>query len=160
MSRVQLALDVPDLDVAIDYYTKLFGTPPHKVRDGYANFAVAEPPLKLVLFEDASATRTGLNHLGVEVEDPAAVEAATARFREAGLPVRVQESNLCCHAVQDKVWAADANGEEWEFYAILDDQPEAVLPDGADALACGTDDACGTDVAGTAAGVAAGLPIV
>ncbi len=152
MSRIQLALDVPDLEAAVDYYTKLFGVAPHKRRDGYANFAVEQPPLKLVLFHNPGATGTALNHLGVEVDSTDEVVAATKRFEDAGLQVRVQESDLCCHAVQDKVWATDPNGGAWEYYTILDDDPalDTTGLSETEAMACGTDtDCCPTDAVTT-----------
>ena len=126
-SRLQLALDVPDVDAAVDFYTRLFGVEPHKRRPGYANFAVADPPLKLVLFERADATAaTALNHLGVELAGTDDVVAATRRLEEAGLPTRTSTAELCCHAVQDKVFVdqADVPTGEWELYAVVDDEPE------------------------------------
>ena len=121
MSRIQLALNVADLDASIDFYTKLFGTPPAKVRDGYANFAVADPPLKLVLFTGAGEPGS-LNHLGVEVESTNEVAAATARARGEELACEVQESTTCCYAVQDKVWVQGPDNA-WEFYTVLADAP-------------------------------------
>lgn len=123
-SRVQLALNVADLESAVKLYTSMFGTEPHKVRPGYANFAVEDPPLKLVLFENAEASGA-LNHLGVEVEDVATVEKFATRFSEAGLETRTSDSELCCHAVQDKVYvtAPDVPIGTWEFYTIIDDAP-------------------------------------
>ena len=121
MSRVQLALNVADLDASIEFYTKLFRTPPAKVRPGYANFAVADPPLKLVLFADAGEPGT-LNHIGVEVESTADVAAAIARASEAELPNVVQENTTCCFAVQDKVWIQGPENN-WEFYTVLADAP-------------------------------------
>lgn len=137
--RLQLALNVTDLDRAIDFYSRLFATAPHKVRPGYANFAVAEPPLKLVLIENAAAPGGSLNHLGVEVASPADVTAATDRLAAAGLEAD-REAGLCCHAVQEKVWVHGADGEPWEIYTILDDAP-AEEPDGLP-LADATSGAC------------------
>jgi catechol 2,3-dioxygenase-like lactoylglutathione lyase family enzyme len=127
MSRVQLALNVSDLDAAIEFYSKLFAAEPAKVRPGYANFAIAEPPLKLVLIEDASARGTGvagaLNHLGVEVASPDEVVQATTRLSGEGLSATVEEQTTCCYAVQDKVWVNDPDGAPWEVYAVLADAP-------------------------------------
>jgi catechol 2,3-dioxygenase-like lactoylglutathione lyase family enzyme len=127
MSRVQLALNVSDLDTAIDFYSKLFGTEPAKLRPGYANFAIADPPLKLVLIEDATSrsrgVAAGLNHLGVEVETPEAVVDATKRLSGEGLETTVQEKTTCCYAVQDKVWVSDPDGAPWEVYTVLADAP-------------------------------------
>jgi catechol 2,3-dioxygenase-like lactoylglutathione lyase family enzyme len=120
MSRVQLALNVSDLDAAIDFYGRLFGATPAKVRPGYANFAIVEPPLKLVLIENATAGGS-LNHLGVEVEDTAAVAAAGARLAAGGLATRVEENTACCYAVQDKVWVSDPDKAPWEVYTVLGD---------------------------------------
>ena len=128
MSRVQLALNVADLDASIDFYTKLFGAPPAKVRDGYANFAIADPPLKLVLFARAGEPGS-LNHLGVEVASADEVAAATARAKRDDLACEVQESTTCCYAVQDKVWIQGPDNA-WEFYTVLDDAP-TLQPDGA-----------------------------
>ena len=123
-TRVQLALNVEDLQAATAFYTKLFGVAPHKQRPGYANFAIADPPLKLVLFENPDAAGT-LNHLGIEAPTVDAVAAADERFRAAGLDTRSITDDLCCHAVQDKVFvtAPDVPLGWWEFYAVSDDDP-------------------------------------
>lgn len=121
MSRVQLALNVADLDEAIKFYSTLFNTPPAKVRPGYANFAVAEPPLKLVLIEDPARPPGSLNHLGVEVASTADVIAARDRLRGEGLRTAVEEQVSCCYAVQDKVWVDGPGGEPWEIYSVLAD---------------------------------------
>jgi len=127
MSRLQLALNVSDLDEAITFYSKLFGTEPAKLRPGYANFAIADPPLKLVLMEDATARGHGiggaLNHLGVEVETTDEVAEATGRLSEEGLETEVEEQTTCCFAVQDKVWVNDPDGAPWEVYTVLADAP-------------------------------------
>jgi catechol 2,3-dioxygenase-like lactoylglutathione lyase family enzyme len=134
MSRVQLALNVSDLDAAVDFYRRLFGTEPAKRRPGYANFAVAEPPLKLVLLESAEARGSGvtgaLNHLGVEVGDTAEVAAATRRLRDEGLATRTELGTTCCYATQDKVWVADPDGAPWEIYTVLADAPAEVTTPG------------------------------
>ena len=119
MSRIQLALNVGDLQASIDFYQQLFRTPPAKVREGYANFAIAEPPLKLVLISGQGVPGT-LNHLGVEVESTDDVAAAAARLQGEGAVCEQQESTTCCYAVQDKVWV---NGPEipWEIYTVLAD---------------------------------------
>lgn len=127
MSRVQLALNVADLDEAIAFYSKLFATGPAKVRPGYANFAVADPPLKLVLIEDSSQAAGSLNHLGVEVETSDEVAAAQARLAREGLATAVEDQVGCCYAVQDKVWVDGPGGEPWEVYTVLAD---AEAPDG------------------------------
>jgi catechol 2,3-dioxygenase-like lactoylglutathione lyase family enzyme len=121
MSRVQLALNVTDVDAAVDFYTRAFGVAPAKRRPGYANFEVVDPPLKLVLFEAAAGAT--LNHIGVEVFGTEAVEATTRRLDGAGLDTRIEESIDCCHAVQDKVYATDPDGLEWEWYTVLGDSP-------------------------------------
>jgi len=122
MARVQLALNVNDLQAAIDFYTNLFGVQPAKVREGYANFAIAEPPLKLVLIENPGQGGT-LNHLGVEVEHTDEVGAATSRLAAVGLATEVEEQTTCCYAVQDKVWVYGPDAEPWEIYTVLDDAP-------------------------------------
>ena len=126
MSRVQLALRVADLEGSIAFYSRLFGTEPAKRRPGYANFAIAEPPLKLVLLEgDADGAPTRLDHLGVEVADTGQVAAATARLAGEGLPTDVEQQTTCCYAVQDKVWVTGPGAERWEVYTVLaDSQPE------------------------------------
>ncbi len=118
MARVQLALNVANLDEAISFYSQLFATEPAKVHDGYANFAIADPPLKLVLFE-APEAENRLNHLGVEVADPAEVREHQARLGEAGIEA-ADGSGTCCFAELDKVWI-DAPDGAWEFYSVLAD---------------------------------------
>ena len=128
MSRLQLALNVGDIDEAVEFYSKLFDVEPAKRRPGYANFAIADPPLKLVLIEHGEARGNGiagaLNHLGVEVETPEEVQAATVRLQGQGLEPEVQESTTCCYAVQDKAWLDDPDGAPWEVYTVLADAPE------------------------------------
>ena len=121
MSRVQLALRVADLEGSIAFYSKLFGAPPAKRRPGYANFAIAEPPLKLVLIEGAPGEPTRMDHLGVEVETPAEVAAATARLAADGLSTRTEQDTACCYAVQDKVWVTGPGDEPWEVYTVKGD---------------------------------------
>src|SRR5579863_6304985 len=123
MSRVQLALNVNDIDEAVTFYTALFGTEPAKRRPGYANFAIAEPPLKLVLLENPGQGGT-LNHLGVEVADPDTVDAEQARLAQAGLAAVDERDTTCCYARQDKFWVTGApGGERWEIYTVLEDSP-------------------------------------
>jgi catechol 2,3-dioxygenase-like lactoylglutathione lyase family enzyme len=142
MSRVQLALNVSDLDAAVAFYSKLFGTEPAKRRPGYANFAVAEPPLKLVLIESAGAPGR-LNHLGVEVESTDVVEASHRRLVEAGLATAPETGVTCCYAKQDKVWVDDPDGAPWEIYTVLGDS-EVPPSDLRSVSVCGPG-ACGTD---------------
>ena len=120
MSRVQLALNVDDVDEAVAFYSKLFSATPAKVRPGYANFALEEPALKLVLIENPGSGGS-LNHLGVEVASTSEVSAATARLEEKGLATRTENEVTCCYAVQDKVWVHDPSGAPWEVYAVLAD---------------------------------------
>ena len=120
MSRIQLALNVDDLDAAVDFYSKLFDTTPAKVRPGYANFAVENPPLKLVLFEQPGQGGT-INHLGVEVESPELVAAAQQRLATQGMATATEEGVACCYARQDKVWVDGPSGEPWEIYTVLAD---------------------------------------
>jgi len=142
MSRVQLALNVSDLDAAVEFYSRLFGTAPAKLRPGYANFAVVEPPLKLVLIEGHGEPGT-LNHLGVEVESTDEVADAHARLTSEGLATATEDQVSCCFAVQDKVWVDAPDGEPWEIYTVLADvempagQLRAVAPTD-DALCCGS----------------------
>lgn len=132
-SRVQLALNVADLEASVTFYSTLFGVEPHKRRPGYANFAIAEPPLKLVLIEVPVGTRgTGvqgaLNHLGIEVTDVAQVEQEAGRLREAGLAAFDEKDSTCCYALQDKVWVHDPAGAPWEIYTVKDDDPATAAP--------------------------------
>jgi catechol 2,3-dioxygenase-like lactoylglutathione lyase family enzyme len=120
--RVQLALNVDDLDEAVAFYTALLGTPPAKLRPGYANFAVAAPPLKLVLLENPGKGGT-LNHLGVEVTDTATVHAEIGRLTGEGLFTDEEIGTTCCFATQDKVWVTGPGGERWEVYTVLADSP-------------------------------------
>jgi catechol 2,3-dioxygenase-like lactoylglutathione lyase family enzyme len=142
MSRVQLALNVSDLDQAISFYSKLFATEPAKIRPGYANFAIAEPPLKLVLIEGVGDPGT-LNHLGVEVESTDLVGAAQARLTGEGLPTATEENVSCWFAVQDKVWVDAPDSLPWEIYTVLADaehpagELRTVEPQ-ADAMCCGS----------------------
>ena len=127
MSRVQLALNVDDLDASIAFYSKLFATEPAKVRPGYANFAVAEPPLKLVLIQNPGYGGS-INHLGVEVADTDTVDAEQTRLAGAGFASIDERGTTCCYAKQDKFWVEGTpNGERWEIYTVLADSPvEAV----------------------------------
>lgn len=154
-SRVQLALNVTDVESATTFYSQLFGTPPNKVRPGYANFAIEDPPLKLVLLENPNPSET-LNHLGVELVDAAAVEAATEAFAARGLDTRVSSQEACCHAVQDKVYvtAPEVPIGSWEFYTVLDDDP--VDATNADGVCCAPAGAPSTSAATPAAGPCCG----
>jgi catechol 2,3-dioxygenase-like lactoylglutathione lyase family enzyme len=121
MSRVQLALRVGDLEGSIKFYSKLFGAEPAKRRPGYANFAVTEPPLKLVLLEGQSGQATVLDHLGVEVDSTDEVSAATKRLTGEGLDTLTEDHATCCYAVQEKVWVHAPGQEPWEVYAVTAD---------------------------------------
>jgi catechol 2,3-dioxygenase-like lactoylglutathione lyase family enzyme len=118
--RVQLALNVENLEEAVEFYSKLFNVDVNKRKPGYANFAIDEPPLKLVLFENPDANER-LNHLGVEVFDDADVRAATDRLKAADLVDSVEDEQTCCYATQNKVWALDPQGMRWEYYRIVED---------------------------------------
>jgi catechol 2,3-dioxygenase-like lactoylglutathione lyase family enzyme len=153
MSRVQLALNVDDIDEAVAFYSKLFGTEPAKRRDGYANFAVANPPLKLVLLENPGQGGT-LNHLGVEVESTDAVDAEQTRLATAGLASVDERGTTCCYAKQDKFWVEGApSGERWEVYTVLEDSATFFSE------SCDGPDCCSTAAgAGDAEPVGAGTP--
>jgi hypothetical protein len=120
MSRIQLALNVDDLNQAVGFYSKLFGTAPAKIKPGYANFAVAEPPLKLVLIENPGHGGS-VNHLGVEVDSSDRVHTEIARLAGAGLFTEEEMGTTCCFATQDKVWVTGPGGERWEVYTVLSD---------------------------------------
>jgi catechol 2,3-dioxygenase-like lactoylglutathione lyase family enzyme len=119
---IQLALNVSDLDEAIEFYSKFFNSEPAKVRPGYANFAIAEPPLKLVLIENQGEPGS-INHLGVEVFSTDEVSEAAKYLSQSGLRTRVEEETTCCFAVQDKVWVDGVDGSPWEVYTVLADSP-------------------------------------
>jgi catechol 2,3-dioxygenase-like lactoylglutathione lyase family enzyme len=121
MSRVQLALRVSDLEGSIEFYRRLFGVEPAKLRPGYANFAIAEPPLKLVLLEGTPGKPTVMDHLGVEVQTTTEVDAATQRLSELGLFTQVENDTTCCYARQDKVWVRGPGAEPWEVYTVTED---------------------------------------
>lgn len=120
MSRAQLALNVDDLDEAVTFYSKLFGVQPAKLKPGYANFAITEPPLKLVLLENPGKGGS-INHLGVEVESSEKVHAEIARLTDEGLFTDEEIGTTCCFATQDKVWVTGPAGEKWEVYTVLAD---------------------------------------
>lgn len=120
MSRVQLAINVEDLNTAITFYSKLFAAEPAKVKPGYANFAIADPPLKLVLLENPGQGGT-LNHLGVEVDSSQVVHDEIARLNDADMFTEEQIATTCCFAMQDKVWVTGPGGERWEVYTVLAD---------------------------------------
>ena len=151
MARVQLALNVAELDSAITFYRDLFKTAPHKVRDGYANFEVADPPLKLILFENG---RGGdLNHLGIEVESTAEVVAETERLGQLGHELELEDGVVCCHAEQDKAWTRDPGGLRWEVYTVTDDNLEPArelitLVEDAEVLPTSAEAACCAEVGG------------
>ena len=144
MSRVQLSINVSDFDAAVAFYSCLFGTTPAKLRPGYANFAIAEPPLKLVLIEGAGGGR--LNHLGVEVDSAREVASAQERLAASGLATATEEEVACCYALEDKVWVDDPDGAAWEVYTVLADvdvpagQLRTTSP--SDAMCCGTEAPC------------------
>jgi len=146
MSRVQLALNVSDIDEAVAFYSKLFASEPAKRKPGYANFAIAEPPLKLVLIENPGAT-TRLNHLGVEVESTDEVVGAQKRLAAEGLATAVEEQVDCCYAQQDKVWVDDPDGAPWEVYTVLADSD---VPHG-ELRSAEASDTCGAGACGTSA---------
>jgi catechol 2,3-dioxygenase-like lactoylglutathione lyase family enzyme len=142
MSRVQLALNVDDLDEAVKFYSKLFNSEPAKLKDGYANFAIADPPLKLVLLQNPGTGGT-INHLGVEVESSEQVHAEIARLSGDGLFTDEEIGTTCCFATQDKVWVTGPAGEKWEVYTVLADSdtfgtsPQHQDPDTEGAACCG-----------------------
>jgi catechol 2,3-dioxygenase-like lactoylglutathione lyase family enzyme len=142
MSRVQLALNVTDVDAAVAFYSKLFGAEPAKRRPGYANFAIAEPPLKLVLIQSSAETAGTLNHLGVEVASTDEVTSAQQRLTGEGLDTAA-ESGSCCYAVQDKVWVNDPDGAPWEIYTVLADAETPPTSHQAEGDTCGAG-ACAT----------------
>ncbi|MGW0890785.1 ArsI/CadI family heavy metal resistance metalloenzyme [Saccharopolyspora sp. NPDC002578] len=123
MSRVQMALRVGDLEGSIAFYRKLLGAEPAKIRPGYANFAISEPPVKLVLLQGETGQDTALDHLGVEVDSTDEVSDATARLTELGLFAELEQDTTCCYARQDKVWVHGPGREPWEVYVVKEDSP-------------------------------------
>jgi catechol 2,3-dioxygenase-like lactoylglutathione lyase family enzyme len=140
MSRVQLALRVADLDASIAFYTKLFGVEPAKLRPGYANFAITEPPLKLVLLAGEPGQQTAMDHLGIEVESSDQVGEATERLSALGLFTDVENDTTCCYAVQDKVWVHGPGQEPWEVYVVKGDSATYGTDPALTAAACCVDD--------------------
>ena len=137
-SRLQLALNVNDIEQAVAFYSRLFGTEPAKTRPGYANFAIAAPPLKLVLMENPGQGGT-LNHLGIELADAEAVDAEQARLAAAGLTAAGERGTTCCYARQNKFWVQGApDGESWEIYTVLADSQTFYGEDTAALGCCGT----------------------
>ncbi|WP_405089250.1 VOC family protein [Micromonospora sp. NBC_01392] len=128
MSRVQLALRVSDLEGSVAFYAKLFGVEPAKRRPGYANFAIENPPLKLVLLEGEAEQPTALDHLGVEVPSTDEVDAATRRLTDSGLVTLAENDTECCYALQDKVWVRGPGDERWEVYTVKADSPRLEKP--------------------------------
>ncbi|HEY5439328.1 MAG TPA: ArsI/CadI family heavy metal resistance metalloenzyme [Acidimicrobiales bacterium] len=145
MSRLQLALNVSNLDEAVDFYTKFFKTEPTKVRPGYANFAIAEPPLKLVLFENSGDPGT-INHLGVEVSTTGEVQDATQYLSNQGFVTDIEEKTTCCFAVQDKVWVDGPDSSRWEVYTVLADASDSPSVAG-DSTCCASESHVTSDVA-------------
>lgn len=138
MSRVQLALNVSSIDEAVEFYRRFFNAEPAKRRPGYANFAIADPPLKLVLIEGVGEPGS-LNHVGIEVESTGEVVTESARLKREGFALRHEDGVTCCYAVQDKFWVSGADDREWEVYAVLADAPADVqtpVPQAAKGDAC------------------------
>jgi catechol 2,3-dioxygenase-like lactoylglutathione lyase family enzyme len=150
MSRVQLALRVSDLDGSVEFYSKLFGVEPAKRRDGYANFAIAEPPLKLVLIEGTPDQPTVMDHLGVEVFTAQEVNDATTRLSDAGLATFNEDDTTCCYAVQDKVWVHGPGNEPWEVYVVKGDADNLAKAVGSTCCATAGEAAAGEAAAGGA----------
>ena len=143
MSRVQLAMNVSNVDEAVEFYRRLFGVEPAKRRPGYANFVVAEPALKLVLIEGAGEPGT-LNHLGVEVGTSGEVATEAARLRREGYDLFHENGVTCCFAVQDKFWVTGPDSRAWEIYTVLADAPQEVsVPQSCPPAACGCSSAEG-----------------
>jgi catechol 2,3-dioxygenase-like lactoylglutathione lyase family enzyme len=144
MSRVQLALRVADLQESIKFYSKLFDAEPAKRRPGYANFAIAEPPLKLVLIEGRAGEETRMDHLGVEVASTDDVARAADRLEAAGLATFEENDTSCCYALQDKVWVTGPGQEPWEVYVVKADTDDLLKVDSADECCAGTSCGCGS----------------
>jgi catechol 2,3-dioxygenase-like lactoylglutathione lyase family enzyme len=147
MSRVQLAMNVDHLDTAVAFYSKLLGAEPAKTRPGYANFAVENPPLKLVLIENPGQGGT-LNHLGIEVATTDEVDTEQTRLSDLGLASIDERATTCCYAKQDKFWVEGTpSGERWEVYTVLADSVTFAEPTATGETCCGTDITPGADLA-------------
>lgn len=130
MSRVQLALNVSNIDEAVTFYEKLFATAAYKRKPGYANFVIAEPPLKLVLIESGEGGT--LNHLGVEVETAQEVSDAEGRLAAEGVATTGVDDTTCCYALKTETWVRDPDGAPWEWYVKngdVDQMSDAVSGD-------------------------------
>ena len=146
--RLQLALNVADLGESIDFYTKMFGVEPYKIKDGYANWEIADPPLKLVIFEQPDAEHGSVNHLGVETESADQVVAAEARLSDAGLETTGIDDTICCFAEKVETWVHDPRGQRWEWYVkqadhdsqlenvVVEHRKTATVPAGATGAGC------------------------
>ncbi|MFK8844168.1 ArsI/CadI family heavy metal resistance metalloenzyme [Streptomyces sp. Ac-502] len=156
MSRVQLALNVADLEASVEFYSRLFGVEPAKRRPGYANFALTEPPLKLVLIEGEAGQETRLDHLGVEVTSTEQVVAATGRLKEAGLATFEDNDTSCCYALQDKVWVTGPGKEPWEVYVVKADADQMGKSPALDGDACRTSESTAAEPARSATGCSCG----
>ncbi|MFJ8675728.1 ArsI/CadI family heavy metal resistance metalloenzyme [Streptomyces sp. NPDC093589] len=161
MSRIQLALNVANLEGSVEFYSKLFGVEPAKRRPGYANFALTEPPLKLVLIEGEAGQETRLDHLGVEVDTTDQVVAATHRLKDAGLATFEENDTSCCYALQDKVWVHGPGREPWEVYVVKADAAQLGKSDVLNGDACcssepAVDEPAADEPAQAAAGCACG----
>lgn len=148
--RLQLAMNVADLDTAIDFYTRLFDTPPQRLRPGYANFAISEPPLKLVLFE-GDGEPGSINHLGVETDSAEEVVAAERRLRDAGLATTPIDDTACCYATKTETWVSDPTGHRWEWYVRTGDSEQAGNVSLSGGQSCGCDATATSDDADGAA---------
>ncbi|GAA2359427.1 ArsI/CadI family heavy metal resistance metalloenzyme [Streptomyces violaceusniger] len=159
MSRVQLALNVADLEGSVAFYSRLFGVEPAKRRPGYANFAISEPPLKLVLIEGEPGQDTRLDHLGVEVTSTDQVLAATERLKDAGLATFEENDTSCCYALQDKVWVHGPGKEPWEVYTVKADAEQMgnspAIENGPGGCCGGQEDSDRSDAAGAGCGCGA-----
>ena len=150
--RLQLALNVADLDEAVEFYSKMFGVGPAKTKPGYANFAIDQPPLKLVLFEGAGETGT-INHLGVETETADEVMAAEARLSDEGLETTGVDDTVCCYATKVETWVTDPDGAKWEWYVKTGDADQLtnqIVGDGETAMCCAPDSTAEPVTVGTA----------
>ncbi|MGY1434163.1 ArsI/CadI family heavy metal resistance metalloenzyme [Streptomyces reniochalinae] len=156
MSRVQLALNVADLEASVEFYSKLFGVEPAKRRPGYANFSIAEPALKLVLIEGEAGQETRLDHLGVEVDSTRQVTAATDRLKGAGLATFEENDTSCCYALQDKVWVTGPGKEPWEVYVVKADADQMGKGPALAGEACRGSEATAAEPARDAAGCSCG----
>jgi catechol 2,3-dioxygenase-like lactoylglutathione lyase family enzyme len=142
--KAHLAVNVQNVTKSIDFYRKMFGIEPAKVRAGYAKFDVQNPPLNFTLNERADVQPGAISHLGIQVATTGDVLALRERWQETGLVSRDEMGTSCCYALQDKAWVSDPDGNEWEAFVVLEDN----LPQTVGGFCCMTNEGVRLDADG------------